>query len=94
MATETPPENAIATRPPPSARASASDVASPCISVCEILPGSGLCAGCLRTLDEIAAWSVLDADGKRAVLAALPQRRAARAAQCTETAAGSTDAAR
>jgi predicted P-loop ATPase len=31
--------------------------------------------GCLRTLDEIAAWSVLDGDAKRAVLAMLPSRR-------------------
>lgn len=53
------------------------EVPSPCISVCEIVPGTGLCAGCFRTLDEIAAWSVLDAAGRRAVLAALPARRAA-----------------
>jgi uncharacterized protein len=59
--------------------ARASGVASPCISVCEMLPASGLCAGCFRTLDEIAAWSVLDEAGKRAVLAALPARRAAHA---------------
>jgi uncharacterized protein len=60
--------------------ARAGGVASPCISVCEIVPRSGLCAGCFRTLDEIAAWSVLDDSGKRAVLAALPARRAAHAA--------------
>jgi predicted Fe-S protein YdhL (DUF1289 family) len=53
------------------------EVASPCISVCEMDPASQLCRGCLRTLDEIAAWSVLDADARRAVLAALPARRAA-----------------
>jgi predicted Fe-S protein YdhL (DUF1289 family) len=39
-------------------------------------PATGLCRGCLRTLDEIAAWSVLDVAGKKAVLAALPARRA------------------
>jgi predicted Fe-S protein YdhL (DUF1289 family) len=55
------------------------EVPSPCISVCRIEPGCGLCAGCFRTLDEIAAWSVLDAAGKRAVLAKLPARRAANA---------------
>ena len=53
----------------------ADEVASPCISVCEMDSRSGYCRGCLRTLDEIAAWSVLDADGKRAVLAMLPSRR-------------------
>jgi predicted Fe-S protein YdhL (DUF1289 family) len=39
-------------------------------------PVSGLCTGCCRTLDEIAAWSVLDDAAKRAVWAALPARRA------------------
>jgi len=52
------------------------EVASPCISVCEMDAQSGYCRGCFRTLDEIAAWSVLDAEGKKAVLAALPARRA------------------
>jgi uncharacterized protein len=51
--------------------------ASPCVSVCVLDEKSGLCVGCFRTLDEIAAWSVLDADAKRGVLAALPARRAA-----------------
>jgi hypothetical protein len=35
---------------------------------------SGLCTGCLRTLDEIALWSVLDEEDKRAVWASLAQR--------------------
>jgi predicted Fe-S protein YdhL (DUF1289 family) len=55
-------------------------VPSPCISVCRMSPRTGLCEGCLRTLDEIAAWSALDDDGKRAVWAQLAQRRAALAA--------------
>jgi hypothetical protein len=55
----------------------ADQVPSPCISVCTMDAATGLCVGCCRTLDEIAAWSVLDADAKRAVLAALPARRAA-----------------
>jgi len=66
------------------------DPASPCISVCAIVPATGLCAGCFRTLDEIAAWSVLDAADKRAVLAALPGRRAGHAAAAI---ARKTDAA-
>ncbi len=52
-------------------------VPSPCISVCTMDVAGIFCVGCFRTLDEIAAWSVLDADAKRAVLAALPARRAA-----------------
>lgn len=52
-----------------------SDVASPCINVCRIDPGTGFCAGCARTLDEIAGWSTLDDAGKRRVWQALPARR-------------------
>ncbi len=47
---------------------------SPCINVCRMDPRTGLCEGCLRTLDEIAAWSTLDPEQKRAVLAQLPSR--------------------
>mgnify|MGYP001455857648 CR=1 FL=1 len=42
-------------------------VPSPCISVCRMDEASGWCEGCLLTLDEIAAWSLLDDEGKRAV---------------------------
>ena len=31
---------------------------SPCISVCRMDAVSGLCEGCFRTLDEIAAWGM------------------------------------
>ena len=55
----------------------AEHVASPCISVCVLDADGALCLGCFRTLDEIAAWSLLDADAKRGVLAALPERRSA-----------------
>ena len=56
---------------------SAGPVASPCTSVCRMDDASGLCVGCLRTIDEIAAWSVLDDGERRAVLAAIDRRRAA-----------------
>ncbi len=42
-------------------------VPSPCVSVCRLDPASGLCEGCCRTIEEIAAWSRLDDAGKRAV---------------------------
>ncbi len=51
-------------------------VASPCINVCRMDAASGLCEGCLRTLDEIAAWGTMDDDDKRAVWQRLQQRRA------------------
>ena len=50
-------------------------VASPCIDVCRIDAATGWCEGCLRTLDEIAAWSTLDDERKRAVWAQLERRR-------------------
>jgi predicted Fe-S protein YdhL (DUF1289 family) len=37
---------------------------------------TGLCAGCLRTLDEIASWGQLVDDDKRALLRTLAVRRA------------------
>ena len=53
------------------------DVASPCINVCRMNSDTGLCEGCLRTLAEIAAWSGMSPDEKRAVLARLAARGAA-----------------
>lgn len=50
-------------------------VESPCSDVCRMDPASGWCEGCLRTIDEITAWSRLSDDGKRAVLARLSERR-------------------
>jgi len=51
-------------------------VPSPCINICRMDEASGWCEGCLRTLDEIALWSVLDDDDKRQVWRELEQRRA------------------
>jgi len=71
-------------------------VASPCINVCEMDAGSGLCRGCLRSLDEIAGWQAADDDEKRAILARIAQRRAGHAAgderpQRQESAGTATD---
>ena len=54
----------------------AAHVASPCVSVCVIDAPTRLCAGCFRTLDEIAGWIDLSAEERRALLAELPGRRA------------------
>lgn len=56
----------------------AAAVPSPCISVCRIDPASGWCEGCLRTIDEIAHWSIYDDDEKLAVWNELKQRREGR----------------
>lgn len=50
------------------------DVPSPCVSVCRMSESAQLCEGCWRTLDEIARWSGLAAEQKKAVWAQLPQR--------------------
>ena len=52
------------------------EVASPCLNVCRMNPDTALCEGCYRTLDEIAAWSGMSPEEKRAVLARLAARRA------------------
>ena len=49
--------------------------ASPCIGICRMHAPTGWCEGCLRTLDEIAAWSRLDDVARHKVLAQLGQRR-------------------
>ena len=49
-------------------------VGSPCISVCRIEPHTGLCEGCLRTIDEIASWGTLDDAQRRAIWARLEAR--------------------
>jgi predicted Fe-S protein YdhL (DUF1289 family) len=56
-------------------------IASPCIGVCAIEPQSGWCEGCLRTIDEIAAWGALDGRSRREIWKRLPARRAARDAR-------------
>jgi predicted Fe-S protein YdhL (DUF1289 family) len=49
-------------------------VPSPCISVCRMDAATALCEGCFRTLEEIADWSTLGEDGKRAVWRAIEER--------------------
>ncbi|MGZ5847409.1 MAG: DUF1289 domain-containing protein [Ramlibacter sp.] len=49
-------------------------VPSPCNDVCRIDGASGLCQGCLRTIDEIAAWGSLGEAGRCVVWARLGER--------------------
>ena len=50
------------------------DAPSPCMSVCRMDPSGELCIGCLRTLDEIAAWARMDDGEKRKVWAVIARR--------------------
>ena len=49
-------------------------VPSPCISVCRMDASTGLCEGCLRTLDEVASWAMASDEEKRAVWKMLVER--------------------
>lgn len=48
---------------------------SPCVRVCVMQPESGLCIGCLRTAQEIAAWPAMTPEARRALMAELPARK-------------------
>ncbi len=52
-------------------------VPSPCISVCRIAVGTGLCEGCFRTLAEISGWSRSVPDDKRRLWQLIQQRASA-----------------
>jgi hypothetical protein len=52
--------------------------ASPCLGICLMDPATRMCRGCLRTVEEIAAWYEAGAAEKRAILDRLAARRAAR----------------
>jgi predicted Fe-S protein YdhL (DUF1289 family) len=51
-------------------------VPSPCINICRMVPDTGLCEGCMRTIDEIVAWGRADDDYKRSVWAEIRRREA------------------
>jgi hypothetical protein len=50
-------------------------IKTPCIKVCVVDGESGLCLGCLRRLNEVAAWSRLTDEERDRILAELPDRR-------------------
>ena len=53
---------------------------SPCVSVCRMDEKVDACLGCLRTRDELTAWSTMDEDAKFAVWNAIDKRLQARIA--------------
>jgi uncharacterized protein len=52
-------------------------VPSPCVGICT-LDVDELCVGCLRTVDEIRDWMILDRGQKIEVLARIRERHATR----------------
>lgn len=51
------------------------EIESPCIKICMIHPDARICVGCHRTPDEIAIWSRLSPEARRAVMDDLPARK-------------------
>ena len=52
------------------------EIESPCVRLCAVHPETRRCVGCHRTLDEIADWSRMTPEDRRAVMAELPARAA------------------
>ncbi len=50
------------------------EIASPCVKLCVVHPEARICVGCLRTIDEITAWSRMSPETRAEVMAALPDR--------------------
>jgi len=50
------------------------EIQSPCIKICVIHPSERLCTGCLRTIEEISAWSRLPTEQREKVINELPKR--------------------
>jgi len=65
----------IRTAPPGRAIRRQSSVMSPCTGVCTLIPGTELCAGCYRSVDEIRDWLYYDDPAKRQVMQRLDARR-------------------
>ena len=49
---------------------------SPCIKVCVMDPQRGVCLGCCRSLDEIAAWGGMPEAERERIMRELGARRA------------------
>jgi predicted Fe-S protein YdhL (DUF1289 family) len=50
-------------------------IQTPCISVCAIDPSTNRCAGCGRSLEEIARWTSMSATERQRIMDELPARR-------------------
>ena len=57
-----------------SVEAAPQPVPSPCISVCQINPVTGMCTGCFRSLAEIAGWSQANDAEKKRIWALIDER--------------------
>lgn len=51
-----------------------SEIESPCVNVCVLHPTAKLCLGCYRSGNEIARWSGMQPEERRAIMATLSER--------------------
>ena len=51
------------------------EIESPCVQICLIHPEARICLGCHRTGEEIATWSQLSPEDRRAIMERLPERK-------------------
>lgn len=49
-------------------------VETPCVKICRMLEGGSLCRGCGRTLEEIARWTEMSPEERRAIMGGLAER--------------------
>lgn len=49
---------------------------SPCNSICQMHPVTGLCIGCFRKIEEISAWAVASETQKMQIWLAIGKRTA------------------
>jgi uncharacterized protein len=61
-------------------------IETPCNKICTIDPATHLCAGCGRTIDEIACWTALTDAERARIMAELPRRLRASQAGAIEPA--------
>jgi hypothetical protein len=61
------------------------EIESPCVKICTVDAGSGLCLGCGRTIDEISQWIRLGSEERQRIMAELPGRLAGRRLGATAT---------
>ena len=57
-----------------SVSAMAENIPSPCVNVCRMDTGSGLCEGCFRTIEDIREWGRSDHAAKKAMWVQITER--------------------
>lgn len=51
------------------------EIESPCVKICVVHPEARLCTGCLRSIEEIGAWSRMSSEDRARIMEELPTRK-------------------